>query len=164
MEDFAAIDFETANAQRSSVCSVGVVIVRGGEVVDEIYRLIRPVPEWYHQINISVHGLTEADTADAPPFPEVWAEIAPKVEGLTLVAHNAAFDSSCLRAVMRYYRMPDPGYTFLCTYRAARRLLCDELPNFRLPTVAAYCGYDLESHHHALADAAACAAIARRLL
>ena len=33
MQDFAAIDFETANNERSSVCSVGVVIVRGGEIV-----------------------------------------------------------------------------------------------------------------------------------
>ena len=34
MENFAAIDFETANEQRTSVCSVGVVIVRDGEIVD----------------------------------------------------------------------------------------------------------------------------------
>ena len=34
MKDFAAIDFETANGRRTSVCSVGVVVVRGGEVVD----------------------------------------------------------------------------------------------------------------------------------
>ena len=37
MKNFAAIDFETANGQRSSVCSVGVVIVRDGEVVDSYY-------------------------------------------------------------------------------------------------------------------------------
>ena len=30
MKDFAAIDFETTNQQRTSVCSVGIVIVRGG--------------------------------------------------------------------------------------------------------------------------------------
>lgn len=42
MKDFAAIDFETANGQRSSVCSVGVVIVRNGEVVDSYYSLIKP--------------------------------------------------------------------------------------------------------------------------
>ena len=34
MKDFAAIDFETANNERSSVCSVGIVIVRNGEIVD----------------------------------------------------------------------------------------------------------------------------------
>ena len=33
MKDFAAIDFETANNERSSVCSVGIVIVRNGEIV-----------------------------------------------------------------------------------------------------------------------------------
>ena len=34
MKNFAAIDFETANQQRTSVCSVGIVIVRDGEIVD----------------------------------------------------------------------------------------------------------------------------------
>ena len=31
-------------------------------------------------------------------------------------------------------------------------------------TVASACGYDLTNHHHALADAEACAAIAMKLL
>ena len=47
MQDFAAIDFETANFERSSVCSVGVVIVRGGEIVDSFYSLIQPEPNYY---------------------------------------------------------------------------------------------------------------------
>jgi DNA polymerase III epsilon subunit-like protein len=44
LKDFAAIDFETANNERSSVCSVGVVIVRNGEIVDSFYSLIQPEP------------------------------------------------------------------------------------------------------------------------
>ena len=47
MKDFAAIDFETANEQRTSVCSVGVVVVRGGVIADRFYSLIRPEPEYY---------------------------------------------------------------------------------------------------------------------
>ena len=47
MRDFAAIDFETANEQPSSVCSVGVVIVRDREIVDSFYSLIHPEPEYY---------------------------------------------------------------------------------------------------------------------
>ena len=47
MKDFASIDFETANEQPSSVCSVGVVIVRNGEIVDKFYSLIHPEPEYY---------------------------------------------------------------------------------------------------------------------
>ena len=45
MKNFAAIDFETANEQRTSVCSVGIVIVREGEIVDTYYSLIRPEPD-----------------------------------------------------------------------------------------------------------------------
>lgn len=47
-EEFAAIDFETANQHRSSVCSVGVVIVRNSQVVDKFYRLIHPIPDFIH--------------------------------------------------------------------------------------------------------------------
>lgn len=47
MKDFAAIDFETANNQRSSVCSVGLVIVRDGEITDTFYSLINPEPNYY---------------------------------------------------------------------------------------------------------------------
>ena len=82
MENFAAIDFETANEQRTSVCSVGVVIVRDGEIVDHYYSLIRPEPEYYSYWNTRVHGLTLADTAEAPVFPVVWQEIAPLIDCL----------------------------------------------------------------------------------
>ena len=39
MKDFAAIDFETANNERSSVCSVGIVVVREGKIVKNILVL-----------------------------------------------------------------------------------------------------------------------------
>lgn len=163
MKDFAAIDFETANQHRSSVCSVGVVVVRDGHVVEKLYHLIKPVPEFYTFWCTWVHGLTIKDTADAKPFPEVWAEIAPHIAGLPLVAHNSPFDESCLKAVFKAYGMDYPGYQFYCTCRASRRKLGRTLPNHQLQTVAAYCGYDLTQHHHALADAEACAVIALKL-
>lgn len=98
MRDFAAIDFETANRNRSSVCSVGVVIVRDGAIADTIYSLIRPRPNYYSPFTTAIHGLTCSDTDDAPPFPEVWSAIAPRIEGLTLAAHNSPFDEGCLKA------------------------------------------------------------------
>lgn len=163
MENFAAIDFETANEQRTSVCSVGVVIVREGEFVDSYYSLIRPEPEYYTYWNTRVHGLTLADTAKAPIFPFVWQEIEPLIEGLPLVAHNKGFDESCLKAVFKTYNMDYPDYDFHCTLSTARRLV-KGLPNYQLHTVAAYFGYDLQCHHHALADAEACAWIAREII
>lgn len=164
MTDFAAIDFETANEHPESVCSVGVVVVRGGEITDRLYRLVKPEPEYYSYFNTRIHGLSMRDTENAPVFPHVWKEIEPFIEGMPLVAHNSRFDEGCLKAVFRMYGMDYPDYEFHCTCSASRKKLRGLLPNHQLHTVAAFCGYNLVNHHHALADAEACAAIAVRLL
>lgn len=164
MLNFAAIDFETANKYYTSVCSVGIVIVRDGIIAEKIYSLIRPEPEWYAYWHTKIHGITAEDTLNEKAFPFVWQKIAPKIVGLPLVAHNALFDEGCLKAVFRMYQMDYPDYEFFCTCKASRKVFAGLLPNHKLPTVALYCGYDLTSHHHALADAEACAAIAVRIL
>jgi DNA polymerase-3 subunit epsilon len=163
MKDFAAIDFETANYERTSVCSVGIVTVRNEEIVDSFYSLIQPEPNYYSYHCTKVHGLCRGDTEESPIFPEVWKQIEPLIIGLPLVAHNSPFDEGCLKAVFRCYRMDYPDYEFHDTLRASRRLL-PNIENHQLQTVAKECGYDLTLHHNALADAEACAAIAIKLL
>lgn len=163
MEDFAAIDFETANGERTSVCSVGIVIVRNGEIKDSFYSLIQPEPNYYNYWNTKIHGLTHDDTDQAPLFPEVWNKVAPLIEGLPLVAHNKTFDEGCLKAVFQCYCMDYPEYTFHCTCKASRRAF-PNAPNHQLHTISEICGYHLENHHNALADAEACAWIAREIL
>ena len=163
MLDFAAIDFETANSESCSVCSVGIVVVRGGEIVDTFYSLIQPEPNYYNYFCQRVHGLSCRDTDDAPVFPRVWDQIEPLIEGLPLVAHNARFDQGCLKAVFRVYQMDYPDYVFYDTLKASRKAFPDA-PNHQLHTIAALCGFDLKNHHHALADAEAAAAIAIEIL
>lgn len=164
MTDFAAIDFETANEQPSSVCSVGLVIVREGLVTDTFYSLIHPEPDYYQWFCMRVHGLCQDDTEDAPVFPEVWRKAAHLIGDLPLAAHNSRFDEGCLKAVHRVYQMDYPDYVFHDTLAASRKYFGRSLPNHQLQTVAAACGYDLTRHHHALADAEACAYIAMKIL
>lgn len=162
MIDFAAIDFETANNNHTSVCSIGVVIVKNGMVTDKIYELIRPAPNYYSHWATDIHGLRFGDTQYSEIFPNVWRQIVPVIEGLTLIAHNSPFDEGCLRKTHEHYGIEYPEYEFLCTYRMARKAF-PELPNHQLNTVAKYIGYNLTDHHHALADAEACAKIAKSL-
>ncbi|MDE5843659.1 MAG: 3'-5' exonuclease [Muribaculaceae bacterium] len=157
MKEFAAIDFETANGNPCSICSVGVIVVRDGEITDKYYSLVHPVPNYYNPGNIRVHGIMPEDTESADTFPEVWAEVEQVIEGLPLVAHFSRFDEGCLKAAFRRFEMTYPDYKFYCTCNASRRVFGRQLPNHKLPTVAARCGYDLKSHHHALADAEAAA-------
>lgn len=162
MNDFAAIDFETANKELTSVCSVGIVIVRGGEIVDRFYSLIQPEPNYYNWFCTRVHGIKRNDTENAEVFPKVWAKVAPLIEGLPLVAHNKMFDENCLKAVFRVYQMDYPDYEFHCTLIQSRKVWPEG--KHTLDVIAERCGYVLENHHHALADAEACAAIALQIL
>ena len=181
IRDFIAIDFETANQQPSSVCSVGVVMVRDGQIVDSFYSLIQPEPNYYNYWCQRVHGISQDDTKDAPVFSKVWQQLEERIveiffsdqdlddvryqiATIPFVAHNARFDEGCLKAVFRVYQMDYPDYRFYDTLTASRRQFGRSLPNHQLQTVAVACGYNLENHHHALADAEACAAIALYIL
>ena len=181
LRDFIAIDFETANQHPSSVCSVGVVMVRDGQMVDSFYSLIQPEPNYYNYWCQQVHGITQIETDDAPVFSKVWQQLEERIAvvffpgqelddmryqitSIPFVAHNARFDEGCLKAVFRVYQMDYPNYRFYDTLTASRRQFGHSLPNHQLQTVAAACGYDIENHHHALSDAEACAAIALYIL
>ena len=164
MDNFAAIDFETANNERTSICSVGVVIVRNGEIADRFYSLVHSRTGLLFVLE---HPYSWIDTGRILPmllfFSEVWKQVAPKIEGLPLgLRSNKAFDEGCLKAVFRTYCMDYPDYDFYCTYQASRKL--KGLRNHQLHTVAGFFGFELENHHHALADAEACAWIARQIL
>ena len=137
--------------------------MENGEITDSIYSLIRPRPNFYTRWTTAIHGLSSADTLDADDFPVVWEGIAPQLEGMPLVAHNSPFDEGCLKAVHSLYGMSYPDYTFYCTCRLSRRQY-PSLENHQLHTVSAHCGYNLANHHHALADAEACAKIALKLM
>ena len=175
LRDFIAIDFETANQFPSSVCSVGAVFVRDGQVAGTFYSLIQPEPNYYSYSCQQVHGLGSGDTDDAPAFSKVWQQLEERIaevfvydkyldNQIPFVAHNARFDEGCLKAVFKVYQMDYPDYRFYDTLAASRRQFGRTLPNHQLHTVAAACGYDLEHHHHALCDAEACAVIALYLL
>ena len=163
MKDFVAIDFETANRESTSICSIGMVIVRDGIIIDKFYSLVQPEPNYYSYWNTHIHGLSQEDTDCAPVFPNVWKQIATKIDNLPFVAHNKHFEERCLRAIFKCYQMDYPEYVFHCTCDASRKAFPDAI-NHKLDTISALCGYDLEHHHNALADAEACAWIAREIL
>ncbi|MBI1209249.1 MAG: hypothetical protein GC191_18430 [Azospirillum sp.] len=155
-----AIDFETANAARSSPCSIGLAWI-GNEGVSHIsHRLIRPKNNVFDGFNIAIHGIRPEDVEDEPEFPEVWEEIAPHLAGRIILAHNASFDMSVLRATLDLYGLPWPEMSYLCTVKIARARWPD-LSDHKLPTVAAHLGLEV-AHHVASSDADACARIALR--
>ncbi len=96
--DFIAIDFETATSDPNSACAVGLTFVVGLEVTATAHRLIQPPGNQYDQGNINVHGIYPEDTELSPDFLTVWRELHPMLAGKALIAHNARFDMSVIKA------------------------------------------------------------------
>jgi DNA polymerase-3 subunit epsilon len=156
--DCTAIDFETANASRSSPCSVGVVVVKGGQVTSTFYSLIKPEGP-FDPFNVSLHGITPEDVADKPEFPGIWDSLRPLLEGSIVIAHNASFDMSVLRRTLELYGLPFPEFAYTCSRIIAQKTW-PSLLSFSLSVVAQHLGYEFD-HHNALNDANASAHIAQ---
>jgi len=155
MKTFTAIDFETA--EKHHICSVGIVTVENGEIIDEYHALIQPPNNKYSPFTIQVHGIYPEDTANAPKFNQIYPEIKKRSAGRTVVAHNESFDRNVLSKTMKGYGL---DYSELnisnhweCTlkiYRAkgyspANLAACCQIQNIEL------------KHHEALSDTRACA-------
>ncbi len=153
-----AIDFETANEQRGSACSVGLAWVEDGKVVRVEERLIRPRDMRFSGFNIAIHGIRPEHVEDAPEFPEVMDEFHDDFRGVTMIAHNAAFDFSVWRATLDRYRQSYPELSYLCSLKMAQRIW-PQLLSHRLNVLADHLALRFV-HHNAAEDAALCASAA----
>jgi DNA polymerase-3 subunit epsilon len=150
-----AIDFETANEQRGSACSVGLAWIEDGRVVRVEERLIRPKGMRFSSFNIAIHGIRPEHVEDASEFPEVMDEFADDFRGATMIAHNAAFDFSVWRSCLDLYRQGYPELSYLCSVKMAQKVW-PHLGSHKLNILASHLGLTF-AHHNAAEDAAICA-------
>lgn len=155
-----AIDFETANERRDSACAVGVADVFRPDA-PIFRRLIRPDPARFSPFCIAVHGIHPEHVAGEPDFAGIWPDLSVRLEGATLLAHNASFDAGVLTACLMAAGIPVPSLRFICTVDLARAAF-PHLRSHKLNIVAHHLGLSLD-HHEAGSDAAACAAIGRHV-
>jgi DNA polymerase-3 subunit epsilon len=157
--DFTAIDFETANSNSASACSVGLVKVRDGVVVDETGWLIRPPAGYdtFNEWNTRIHGIMAPDVEGALLWSEQLGDLVAFAGGDALVAHNAGFDMGVIKAACAASYLDCPDFSYLCSLRVARKTY--HLDSYRLPVAAMAAGFEGFHHHDALDDSRACAAI-----
>lgn len=152
--DFVAIDFETANHQLDSACSLGIVSVKKGVIEYKHEYLINPEC-LFDENNIMIHGITPGVVENAPTFPEIWDEIYEIINGRIVFAHAADFDISVLKAMINRYNLKIPNIEIGCTLRVAKIAFKDTLPNCKLNTISQYLGVK-HNHHNGLSDALVC--------
>lgn len=162
--DYTVFDVETANERRDSICAIGVIRYENSKIVYEKEILINPETE-FNYFNIKVHGITEADVADAPTFAEIWDEIKMYFEQTILVAHNAkSMDLCALYRTLERYDLPLVSNQYICTFELAKSIFKgnDAVQSYRLDVLSNLYDIKLLNHHNALDDARACFEILRK--
>lgn len=157
MEDFIAIDFETANSNAYSPCSVGIARFENGMLADSFYSLINPEQE-FDGMNIFVHGIYPEDVKNAPTYKEIYPKIEKWISGKLVVSHSG-FDRNVLTKSAAYYNVPPIDINFFDTLTLSRRLI----PGVQhgLSQMVDYYHLDgINKFHNALEDAKACGLIA----
>lgn len=156
--NFVAIDLETANFNRSSICEIGISIVRDSKVVETKSWLVRPEGNRYDAMNISIHGIRPEDTASAPSFAEVWKEVLPYLQNNIVVAHNTSFDMYAIRDALTENNIKFPTFNYYCSLRLARYTFHDTY-SYSLPFLCEAMGIPFSVHHRAGGDAEGCAEV-----
>lgn len=155
--DFVALDLETANSNRSSICSIGLVKVENNMIIDEFYTLINPETN-FDDFNISIHNITPEDVKDAPTFENIFPKILDFINDYTLAAHFTAFDMYAIKDALIESKIEIPHLKYFCTYRLSKSVF--QLSSYRLNSVAEHLKIENPKHHNALNDARVCANIA----
>lgn len=159
---YAVVDVETTgfSPARDRVVEAACVLVQNSAIVQTWSSLVWPersIPSYAS----AVHGIYDADVANAPSFSSVCAQLRLLCAGATIVAHNAAFDLGFLPVLA--------NHRSICTVRLARRCFPDA-PNFKNQALRAYLNVDADptfgtlKAHRALGDALVTAAIFLRCM
>lgn len=157
---FAALDVETANANRGSICSIGIALVTDGSVTATHHLLTQPprALNWFEPFNTHLHGISAATVADQPTFATQLGSALELIGDRPVVAHNASFDIGGIRQGCVADELDWPSLTYGCSLVMSRRAGLSLL-SYRLPIVCEALGVVPGPHHQAAADAAAAAQI-----
>ncbi len=153
--EFVALDVETANADCSSICQIGIAHFADGCLTEEWSTLVNP-EDCFDSFNVSIHGITEDMVRDSPVFPELIAEIRHRVRERIVLSHTP-FDRVAIAQACVKYDLEGVECVWLDTARVARRTWNQFAHRgYGLHNVCEVIGYDFK-HHDALEDAKAAA-------
>ena len=149
--DFVVVDVETANPQLASICQIGIVSFRNGELADAWVSLVNPEDD-FNPANISIHGIHAHQVAEAPTWLEVFPHVTSRLQNSIVVSHTP-FDRGALAKACGRYGLAECECVWLDSARVVRMAWPQfSKSGYGLANVAAHFSIEYQAHD-ALEDA-----------
>lgn len=162
------LDTETTGLGDSAeICDIAVINLRGEILLNTLVKPTQPIPPGAS----AIHGICDHHVVDAPPWREVCYLLASILgSGRPIVIYNAEYDQTVINQVCQRAQIP--------TFKIEPRWHCAMLkfadfegtpgkfgtPKWwKLPLACEKLGIPFEETHRALADAAACRLIVKKM-
>ena len=143
--NFAAIDVETANPNRDSVCQVGIAVVESGKIVETWSQLVNPQTDYWHWYNMKIHGIRPFMVRGKPTFKDMYPRIKRSfARGIRVVSHSR-FDESAIRQACDRYGLPMLPNGWKDSIEIAKRAW-PRRQSYSLPAIAKSLGIDYDEH------------------
>lgn len=146
---FIAIDYETANADYSSICQIGIVCFDNNDELYSWSSLINPKAKF---TNTYIHGITKSDVSESPSFRKLYKSVLKKIEN-HIIIHHTAFDKAATRKACDKHSLPQLNIKWLDSSRIARHTWKEVKDvGYGLDNIASKFNFKF-FHHNALEDA-----------
>ena len=150
---FNAIDVETANSDRSTICQIGIVHVRSGVIKQQVSLLVDPEAQ-FSGFNVGIHGIDQDTVKDSLTLPRLAPELRRLLDGMVLVSHTS-FDRGALDGAMARYGLEPIRAAWLDSSLIARRAWPENFGRkWNLALISGTLGIKFQ-HHDAAEDARA---------
>lgn len=152
MNEFVAIDVETANEGFWSICQIGLAFFSDGKLSKTWKSLVNP-ETYFDDINIEIHHITPDMVNGSIKLPEMM-RLARNMTSKNIVVHHTIFDRSALSQCAEHFQVEPLDCFWLDSARVARRTWEDiKHRGYGLSDLSIKLGVSQEKPHDALDDA-----------
>ena len=144
MKNYAILDIENPNARGNSICSISILVIKNGKIIDKKYTLINP-EDRFDIRNSKINGIIESMVLDKPTFKEYWGNIKGILNDNVIIGHNITYDLSVISKSLNRYDIDIPNFRYIDTLEISQKYL--KLDSYNLTSISEYLNYDYEAHN-----------------
>lgn len=143
MKNYIVMDIENPNTRGNTICSIAILQVVDGEIINKIYTLINP-EDRFDLRNSEITNINSSMVLDKPTLKELWPEISNLLVDNVIVGHNVTYDLSVLSKSLDRYGIEVPLFRYSCTMQLSKRYFVSN--SYKLEELAKQIGVEYTAH------------------